>query len=71
MDFVVQSRLPSMSVRRESVDAGGLISYGADLADQYLQGSPLDAKEGYRAMQGTPTKRILTLIRALQAEGLS
>jgi hypothetical protein len=45
-DFAVKGRLPSMSVRRESVDAGGLISYGADLVDQYRQGSPLDATDG-------------------------
>ena len=33
--FALKSRLPSMSVRREDVDAGGLMSYGADLADGY------------------------------------
>ena len=33
--FALESRLPSMSVRRESVDAGGLISYGGDLVEQY------------------------------------
>jgi putative ABC transport system substrate-binding protein len=30
-----KSRLPSMYVRREFVDAGGLMSYGADTADGY------------------------------------
>jgi len=34
-DFALKSRLPSMFVRREFVDAGGLMSYGADLADSY------------------------------------
>ena len=34
-DFALKSRLPSMYADRESVDAGGLMSYGADLADSY------------------------------------
>ena len=33
--FALKSRLPSMYCRREFVDAGGLMSYGADLADSY------------------------------------
>jgi ABC-type uncharacterized transport system substrate-binding protein len=33
--FALKSRLPSMYFRREFVDAGGLMSYGADLADSY------------------------------------
>ena len=33
--FALKSRLPSMYGNRESVDAGGLMSYGADLADSY------------------------------------
>ena len=33
--FALKSRLPSVYVRREYVDAGGLMSYGADLADSY------------------------------------
>ena len=33
--FALKSRLPSIYVRREFVDAGGLMSYGADLADSY------------------------------------
>ena len=33
--FALKSRLPSIYVRREFVDAGGLRSYGADLADSY------------------------------------
>jgi putative ABC transport system substrate-binding protein len=34
-DFAIKSRLPSMYVSREYVDAGGLMSYGADEADSY------------------------------------
>ena len=34
-DFALKSRLPSMYGSREAVDAGGLMSYGADLADSY------------------------------------
>jgi len=33
--FALKSRLPSMYIGRESVEAGGLMSYGADLADSY------------------------------------
>jgi putative tryptophan/tyrosine transport system substrate-binding protein len=33
--FALKSRFPSMYVSRESVDAGGLMSYGADEADRY------------------------------------
>jgi len=33
-DFAIKSRLPSVS-NRTYVDAGGLMSYGADLADSY------------------------------------
>ena len=33
--FALKSRLPSMYNSREAVDAGGLMSYGADLADSY------------------------------------
>ena len=35
VDFALKSRLPSMWGNREFVDAGGLMSYGADLADSY------------------------------------
>ena len=34
-DFALKSRLPSIYIRREAVDDGGLMSYGADLADSY------------------------------------
>ena len=33
--FALKSRLPSMYTAREYVDAGGLMSYGADVADSY------------------------------------
>ena len=33
--FALKSRLPSMFPRREDVDAGGLMYYGADQADSY------------------------------------
>jgi len=33
--FALKSRLPSVYARKEAVDAGGLMSYGADLADSY------------------------------------
>ena len=33
--FALKSRLPSMYISRESVEAGGLMSYGADQADSY------------------------------------
>jgi ABC-type uncharacterized transport system substrate-binding protein len=34
-DFALKSRLPAMYASREFVDAGGLMSYGADLAESY------------------------------------
>jgi ABC-type uncharacterized transport system substrate-binding protein len=34
-DFALKSRLPSIYASKEAVDAGGLIYYGADLADSY------------------------------------
>jgi ABC-type uncharacterized transport system substrate-binding protein len=33
--FALKSRLPSMYTNREALDAGGLMSYGADLAHSY------------------------------------
>jgi putative ABC transport system substrate-binding protein len=33
--FTLKSRLPSVYNGREAVEAGGLMSYGADLADSY------------------------------------
>jgi putative tryptophan/tyrosine transport system substrate-binding protein len=34
-DFALKSRLPGMYSSREAVDAGGLMYYGADIADSY------------------------------------
>jgi putative ABC transport system substrate-binding protein len=34
-DFALKSRLPSMYSTKEAVGAGGLMSYGADLAESY------------------------------------
>jgi putative ABC transport system substrate-binding protein len=34
-DSLLKGRLPSMYLRREFVDAGGLMSYGADIAESY------------------------------------
>ena len=33
--FALKSRLPSVYISREPVEAGGLMSYGADEADSY------------------------------------
>ncbi|MGH7886539.1 MAG: ABC transporter substrate binding protein, partial [Candidatus Binatia bacterium] len=33
--FAIKSRLPSMYVNKQFVDAGGLMYYGADTADSY------------------------------------
>src|SRR5262249_19994752 len=33
--FALKSRLPSMGLGRQYADAGGLMSYGADVADSY------------------------------------
>jgi len=35
VDFALKSRLPSMYGRREAVEAGGLMFYGADQAESY------------------------------------
>ena len=35
MGFALKSRLPSMYINRQFVDAGGLMSYGADITDSY------------------------------------
>jgi putative ABC transport system substrate-binding protein len=34
-DFALKSRIPSVYVRREFVDTGGLMSYGVDPVDHY------------------------------------
>ena len=37
--FALKSRLPSVYSNSEAVDAGGLMYYGADLADSYRRGA--------------------------------
>ena len=37
--FALKSRLPSIYARKEAVEAGGLMSYGADQADSYRRGA--------------------------------
>jgi putative ABC transport system substrate-binding protein len=37
VNFALKSRLPSMHTNTEAVEAGGLMSYGADVADSYRQ----------------------------------
>jgi putative ABC transport system substrate-binding protein len=37
--FALQNRLPSTYPYREAVDVGGLMYYGADLADSYRRGA--------------------------------
>jgi putative ABC transport system substrate-binding protein len=39
IDFAIESRLPGMFVAREWVMAGGLMSYGENLADMYRRGA--------------------------------
>jgi ABC-type uncharacterized transport system substrate-binding protein len=35
ISFALENRLPSMYITREAIEAGGLMSYGADIADSY------------------------------------
>jgi putative ABC transport system substrate-binding protein len=39
IDFAIQKRLPGMFVAKEWVTAGGLMSYGENLADMYHRGA--------------------------------
>ena len=55
--FALKSRLPSMYYNREFVDAGGLMSYGADLADSYrrvayLRGQNPEGSQACRSAGG-------------------
>ena len=47
--FALKSRLPSVYGRREFVDAGGLMSYGADLADSYRRVAYLRGQNSQRS----------------------
>ena len=56
-DFALKSRLPSVYGNREAVDAGGLMSYGADLADSYrrvayLRGQNSEGSQACRSAGG-------------------
>ena len=44
IDFTIEERLPSMFVAKEWVEAGGLMSYGADPVAMYRQGGTFVAK---------------------------
>ena len=48
-DFALKSRLPSIYGNREVVDAGGLMSYGADLADSYRRVAYLRGQDSERS----------------------
>jgi putative tryptophan/tyrosine transport system substrate-binding protein len=43
-DLVMQHRLPALSVHREFAEAGGLVAYGADVADIYRRSGQYVAK---------------------------
>ena len=58
VDFALKSRLPSMYNSREAVEAGGLMSYRADLADgyrrvAYLRGQNPQGGQASRSAGGT------------------
>jgi ABC-type uncharacterized transport system substrate-binding protein len=68
--FALKSRLPSVYNRREDVEAGGLMSYGADLADSYrrvayyvdriLKGAkPADLPVEHRRVEFVHKRRVL------------
>ena len=48
-EFAIKYRLPSASVLRPFVEAGGLLSYGADLSPMYRRGAVFVSK----ILQGT------------------
>ena len=55
--FALKSRLPSMYSSREYVEAGGLMSYGADHADSYrrvayLRGQNPEGSQACRSAGG-------------------
>ena len=41
MDFATENRLPSINAYRELVEAGGLMSYGADLKESWSRAASL------------------------------
>jgi hypothetical protein len=53
--FALKSRLPSMYPNREDADAGGLMSYGADVADNYrriFRGQNPEGSQACRSASG-------------------
>jgi putative ABC transport system substrate-binding protein len=48
VQFAAQNKIPAIYARREYVDAGGLLSYGADLKSAYTRG----ADYAYRILKG-------------------
>ena len=48
-DFAVKSRLPAMYDNREYVEAGGLMSYGATIADMYRRVAYLRGQDPERS----------------------
>ena len=62
-DFAITSRLPSVS-SRAYVDAGGLMSYGADLADSYRRVAYLRGQNPQRSQARRSAGRAADKIRA-------
>ena len=54
IDFAIKSRLPSMYGRREAVEAGGLMYYGADIAESYRRVAYFVG----RILKGTPPSEL-------------
>ena len=58
--FALKSRLPSMYDSRKYVDAGGLMSYGADLAEatgaSHIRGQDPEGSQACRLPVEQPTK---------------
>ena len=54
IDFAIKSRLPSMYGSREAVEAGGLMYYGADIAESYRR----VAYFVDRILKGTPPSEL-------------
>ena len=77
VNFVVTKRLPSVFARNENVAAGGLVSYGANLADQFRQAATYvdkilkGAKPGdLPVWQATKVELVINL-KAAKALGLT
>ena len=62
--FALKSRLPSVYGNREAVDAGGLMSYGADHADSYRRVAYLRGQNPERSQACGPAGRATDKVRA-------